>query len=467
MTNVGDPGHIAAHNVLREHVLAEAARFGLTPPTLAGPFTGGEPDHIGAHNALLSAIEDVATAGGIDLVGNLSAVGLTLPDTAHLGDPGHVSDHDVLTAAVGLLRASDAYNAATGGTVTDKWDGSKMWRIHKFTANGNFTVTKDVGRDFRVMVVGGGDSGASWHHAWGWTPPAGANGAAILNDHRKIALGTYPVVVGAATPGPAPYAGCNPGSTSTFIGISARAGSGVTTDIDGTMKPWPGNGFGIAGTSYITSVDGDPNYGRAGGTGEPGIVFVSYEVAPWNVATGGTVKDVDNYNGTGQKWRTHTFTANGTLNVSIAAQPFSVVVGGGGGGSGQNSQGAAGGKGGDGQGIQKLSQTLATGSHAVVVGGGGAGGPADGWGQGNGSAGGASSLGTITATGGGGGYGPGDQNHPQNPADGSPNGPTITSTITGASATYGGAGGPRPMDHPARPGNAGNPGSVVVAYRIG
>jgi hypothetical protein len=187
----------------------------------------------------------------------------------------------------------------------------------------------------------------------------------------------------------------------------------------------------------------------------------------WNSATGGTIADKTNYNGTGQKWRVHKFTANGTLNVSIAAQPFSVVVGGGGGGSGQNAQGAAGGKGGDGQGVQKTSQTLATGSHAVVVGVGGAGGPADGWGQGNGSSGGVSSLGTITATGGGGGYGPGDQNHPQNPADGSPNGPTVTSTITGTSATYGGAGGPRPYDHPARPGNAGAAGVVIVAYRIG
>ena len=194
---------------------------------------------------------------------------------------------------------------------------------------------------------------------------------------------------------------------------------------------------------------------------------MSYEVAPWNEATGGTVNDVTDYNGTGETWRVHTFTTNGTFDVAIAAQKFHAVIGGGGGGSGQNTQGQFGGKGGDGQGIEDLTLMLSAGSHAVTVGGGGNGGPLDGWGQGNGGSGGASTLGGITATGGGGGIAHGDQNHTVGWRDGSPDGPRVLSNVSGTPTYYGGAGGPRQEGHPAREGAPGAAGSVVIAYRIG
>jgi len=58
----------------------------------------------------------------------------------------------------------------------------------------------------------------------------------------------------------------------------------------------------------------------------------------WNSATGGTVTDVDNYNGTGQKWRVHTFTDSGTFTVTNAGKPFRVLVVGGGGGGNPSGQ---------------------------------------------------------------------------------------------------------------------------------
>jgi hypothetical protein len=493
MTNVGDPGHIAAHNVLREHVLAEAARFGLTPPTLAGPFTGGEPDHIGAHNALVSAIQDVAAAGGITV---------TLPDAASLGDPGHVTDHDALTAAVDLIRQADAYNAATGGTVSEFWDGSKMWRTHTFTASGTLNVTKNVGRDFRVLCVGGGGNGGGGQ-PYGVAGHQGAWGQAIDGD-QDIAVGSHAVVVG------------GPGAASS-VGKTTAAGANnaprITSDITGTMTTYPGanggdghggnpGGPGGAGTfpggggggGGGVGNSGPPWDGGAGGAGAAGVVIVSYEVAPWNSATGGTVNDVDDYNGTGQKWRTHTFTANGTLNVSIAAQPFRILVCGGGGGSGAPVWGQTGGAGGGGAVVWETGN-LGTGAHAVTVGLGGPGGNEHGH-HSNGP-GGTSTLGTITAGGGGEGGTGHDGTHGR--AGGPPNGgtggnyepygggnssnnPNISSDITGAAVTYGvggswvdGNGGATMAPgvgkggdaHRGGVGDTGGAGVVLVAYRIG
>ena len=79
----------------------------------------------------------------------------------------------------------------------------------------------------------------------------------------------------------------------------------------------------------------------------------------FNVATGGTVTDVSNYNGTGGIWRAHTFTANGSFTVVESNQVFrTAVIGGGGGvgshinfggnpGAGGGGGGSAGGFGGD------------------------------------------------------------------------------------------------------------------------
>ena len=214
----------------------------------------------------------------------------------------------------------------------------------------------------------------------------------------------------------------------------------------------------------------------------------------WNDATGGTITTVDNYNGTGEKWRVHTFTSNGTLDVSLAVQPFRVLVVGGGGGCGSRGSGHPGGGGGGG--VVAVNLNATAGAHSVTVGAGGYGpGGGDGIAA---SAGGASTF--LTATAGGGGasspvYGsdstPGapsgsPQSNPGAPrtadggsgegggAGGTPQTATgYSSDITGSAYSYGdggrngaavdsyGEGGARSS------GAGGYPGVVIVSYRIG
>ena len=195
-----------------------------------------------------------------------------------------------------------------------------------------------------------------------------------------------------------------------------------------------------------------------------------------NIASGGTVSTVTNYNGTGQTWRVHTFTASGTLVVTTNAQQFRVLVVGGGGGA-QRSPGTGwnSGNGGGGE-VNDVLTYLSSGSLSVVVGGGGFGG-SGGAGTDNepGGPGGQSSLATVISQGGSGG------------GTGSFAGPATVSNITGSDVTYsgnkgagdingtpatlfgegsghatGGGGGGGAAYSP--PGNA---GIVVVSYRIG
>ena len=107
---------------------------------------------------------------------------------------------------------------------------------------------------------------------------------------------------------------------------------------------------------------------------------------PFNEAVGGTITEIDNYNGAGQRWRVHKFTGNGSLEVLESQQPFRVLVVGGGGGS----QGPYGGGGGAGGVIANDAQTLTVGTHTVTIGAGGN--------QANGQN---SVLGPLTAIGGG------------------------------------------------------------------
>ena len=112
--------------------------------------------------------------------------------------------------------------------------------------------------------------------------------------------------------------------------------------------------------------------------------------AAWNDATGGTITTVDNYNGSGEKWRVHTFTGNGTLDISVAVQPFRVLLVGGGASGGRRADGVGGAGGGAGGVIEQTAVALPSGALSVTVGAGGT----------SLNAGGASSLHTLTASGG-------------------------------------------------------------------
>ena len=272
----GSSGHLKAHNDLRAAVLTEAARFGLTPPNLAGPFVGGEPNHIGAHNDVAAAIRAIATAGGIDIDGNFSLLGQTFPDTAHLGDPGHPADHNLLWDAVELLRLSPAWNSATGGTITDviNYNGTgETWRIHTFKSNDTFQVAI-AAQPFRVLCVAAGYKGADggYHGSGG-----GGRGGNVLDGDHKYAKGAHPVTIGqsngaATTVGEISSAAGGQGGAgghgTSYTGSNnagGAGGAGISCDITGTAKRYAGGGGGACFTS-----DGDfwgtpIGYGADGG----------------------------------------------------------------------------------------------------------------------------------------------------------------------------------------------------------
>ena len=245
------------------------------------------------------------------------------------------------------------------------------------------------------------------------------------------------------------------------------------------------------------------------------VAAVSQRRKRWNAASGGTEATVANYNGTGQTWKIHTFTSDGTFTVTSAANIFRVLLVAGGGGHGADGSSAheQSGMGGAGGMLEYDSRTLTIGAKAVVRGAYGAAGAngsnstfdgltAVGGGRGGNGRG---TTGASGGSGGGGGDfdgpggagtagqgyagGVGQRNSPEAQYDGGggggaggaasgyTRGPGKANTITGSSVTYaaggmtnqgagtdylgngGGGGGPTA--------NRGGHGVVIIAYRIG
>ncbi len=200
-----------------------------------------------------------------------------------------------------------------------------------------------------------------------------------------------------------------------------------------------------------------------------------------NVATGGTVTDVANYNGTGQKWRVHTFRSGGTFVVNQCIRPFTVLLVGNG-GNGGNLSGGNGGGGGGGGGVREFTALVVRASYTVGVGpvtlfGLTASNGNSGQGDGNGMDGGASgaptsnSGGTAVIPEGGGGGGSGGSGQSPVGNGGGGGGSGLTRTTSGTSVVYG-AGGPGGDDSPTQNGFPGKgfaeeqTGGAIIAYRI-
>jgi hypothetical protein len=333
--------------------------------------------------------------------------------------------------------SAPVFNEATGGTVTE-YEGTglntgKTFRVHTFTAGGDFVVTRG-GQPFRVLLVGGGSAGEKGYiqNRGG----AGGAGGKVLDTVATLAAGTVPVVVGAAGAastlgdltsatgvdggaGGGPQAAGSPGPSSDITGTGtnygggggggARSGSpnsdqyaaggtgGAGGGGDGggaqaTYIPscWPGNpgvantGGGGGGGATIDNASGGPAEERAGGDGGTGVVIVSYVIADVNapsgggsapamggaVASGGTETEFTSKH---QPYKAHEFTANGTLVVTQRGMATIAVAAGGGGGGGF-SGGNSGGCGGAG-GLIIADVVLEVGEYEVNIGGGGSPGP--------------------------------------------------------------------------------------------
>lgn len=321
----------------------------------------GDPNHLGVHNDLVASVRTAAQRAGVTV---------TLPDEAHLGDTGHVADHNLLAAALAEIAAAGGgmtWARVSGGTVTTVTnpDGS-VDEVHTFTANGTLTV-EEPGYA-RVLLVGGGQG--AYSGAYG-------SGGRVRSGLFALSSGAHPVVVGAGGAGGADLTnasrlGAMWSGVMGFIGQTlyatgaggadtATKNDGVVSDITGTTVEYA-TGAGKAAT---------PGSGTASGNGQPGIVIVRVQKSAPTVsgvaATGGTTTEYtgDGTNGVlGQKYRVHTFTADGNFVVSQGGEIDYFVIGGGGGA-------VAGTHSGDGGRVAEGRTTVAAGTIPVVVGAGG------------------------------------------------------------------------------------------------
>lgn len=308
-------GHVDAHNELRDGILREAERFGVKVD-IGGPYKPGDPAHIQEHNKTRAALDTLAKTAGIVVV---------LPTVHKLGDTGHApGDHDKLAQALALIGKADAWNDATGGTITDYSKDGKRFRVHTFASSGTLVVKKSP-RPFRALIVAGGSGGASNNHQndqgfWetGGFDPYGGSGGAVSDTTPQIAAGSYPVTVGGGGGGglgsnnsssnPPPYTGAR----SAIEGIAQATGpnpqlAGTASDASGSSKYYSGQGqrsavynpaaggsAQIGADPYQSGGPATPNTGGGGGCGMPGgsphgepgaagaggsgIVIISYQI---------------------------------------------------------------------------------------------------------------------------------------------------------------------------------------------
>jgi hypothetical protein len=123
---------------------------------------------------------------------------------------------------------------ALGGTITTPTINGVLYRVHTFTANGNFVVgpagllsADDLlaGLDVEFMILAGGGGGGSANNASAGGGGGGAGG--IRFGGMTLAPGSYPIVIGAG--GAGGLTGFNPGvngGDSSAFGLTATGGGG-------------------------------------------------------------------------------------------------------------------------------------------------------------------------------------------------------------------------------------------------
>ena len=249
-----------------------------------------------------------------------------------------------------------------------------------------------------------------------------------MSIYAKTADGWVPLTGGSRVGAPGAPVITNPeGSTVIYFTAGTEGAAGPTLAYGSTIEP-SNDGetvvvdqetleVAVEGTSpstdYVVSVYGV----NVAGVGQQSVTD-PFQLN-YNAASGGTETVVDDYNGTGEQWKIHTFESSGTLSVTSAPNDFRyLVVGAGGSGGGKPSpEGGGGGCGG----VVDTVGLLSVGDIAITVG----------VGQGYSETGNAdgSSIGDIVVAGGGGqggsGYGGGGGN------SGSP----LTTTGAGGSSS--------------------------------
>jgi titin len=171
------------------------------------------------------------------------------------------------------------YNEAGGGTVTTYTEAGRTYRVHTFTSDGTFTVTR-AEQPFSVLVVSGG--GGSTAAPDGTTYPGGGGG---IIEAPRVALtaGAISVTVGAGGPAGAP------GGSSAVAGLGAApagpAGSATANEFSPKItSAISGRSITYGGAGTATSGQGRDGRGVGGGGPAPnrggnGVVIIRYEIA--------------------------------------------------------------------------------------------------------------------------------------------------------------------------------------------
>jgi len=191
---------------------------------------------------------------------------------------------------------------ATGGIISDYFDGSTVYRAHIFTSSGTFNVSAigDYPADVEYLIVAGGGGGGGWQGGGG-----GAGGLRTnLSGHPRahpafpVTVSSYPVVVGGGGIGgyhPGGVRGSS-GTSSSFGPITVRYGGGGGTYSptgDGDAPGLPGGSGGGSGGSENTATPGgagnldgeNPVVGYAGAPHNPS--YSSSANAGWTTGGGG------------------------------------------------------------------------------------------------------------------------------------------------------------------------------------
>ena len=274
--------------------------------------------------------------------------------------------------ASGIFSLQAVYSAfvATGGTITEA-DG---YRIHTFTASGNFTVLLGSTTVEYLVVAGGGGGGSN--HGGGGGGAGGYSSGSITATQQ-----TYSIVIGGGG------AATANGTNSSAFGITSTGG-GAGGSENGNASSGGSGGGGAGGASQRAGASGTSGQGTSGGTGNNGGGGGSYGSggggggASQAGAAGGTGNpSTGGKGGDGSEWPTGSgvyYAGGGGGGTWDTSSPFNLGGAGGLGGGGNGAQGNnpataqdgatnTGGGGGGSQGNASFDRTGKAGGSGIVI----------------------------------------------------------------------------------------------------
>lgn len=155
---------------------------------------------------------------------------------------------------------------ATGGTVTDITDNGLNYRVHTFTNDGDFEVTRDGEVEYLIVAGGGGGGGNGSFNRPRASGGGGAGG--LLKGQTLVEPNLIPIVVGPGGAGTNNGTGIN-GSDSSFgsvVAIGGGGGGGQGGSVTGAAQNGnDGGSGGGAGRQAAARAKGTAGQGNDGG----------------------------------------------------------------------------------------------------------------------------------------------------------------------------------------------------------